>query len=133
MLESKAEMNEATQYAEILSKMIQEETISSIENHSSRKFDQFREILKKLFPALYSICTVYNFRNGIVLRWAGEGIKSPVLFMNHHDVVEASGKWKYEPFSGVIADNKLWGRGTLDDKGGLWAMLQAAEELVREE
>ena len=133
MLESEAKMNEATQYAEILSKMIQEETISSIENHSSRKFDQFRELLKKLFPALYSICTVYNFRDGIVLRWAGEGIKSPVLFMNHHDVVEASGKWKYEPFSGVIAENKLWGRGTLDDKGGLWTMLQAAEELVREE
>lgn len=69
-------MNEATQYAEILSKMIQEETISSIENHSSRKFDQFRELLKKLFPALYSICTVYNFRDGSVLRWAGEGMSA---------------------------------------------------------
>ena len=52
--------------------------------------------------------------------------------MNHHDVVEAGGKWKYSPFSGEIAEGKLWGRGTLDDEGGLWAMLQAAEELIRE-
>ena len=132
MLESKAEMNEAIQYAEILSKMIQKETVSSIENHNDRKFDCFRDLLKELFPVLFNNCTIYNFRNGIVLRWAGGGTKLPVLFMNHHDVVEAGGKWKYEPFSGAVAENRLWGRGTLDDKGGLWAMLQAAEELVRE-
>lgn len=52
--------------------------------------------------------------------------------MNHHDVVEATGEWKYGPFSGVCAEGKLWGRGTLDDKGGLWAMLQAGDELAEE-
>ena len=60
MLESEANMNEATQYAEILSKMIQEETISSIENHSSRKFDQFRELLKSFFLhyTVFALCTI---------------------------------------------------------------------------
>ena len=54
------------------------------------------------------------------------------MLMNHHDVVEAPGNWTYPPFSGTISDGKLWGRGTLDTKCGLWAMLQAAEELVQD-
>ena len=68
-----------------------------------------------------------------MLRWQGSNAKDkpPVMFMNHHDVVEADGiDWLYPPFSGTIADGKVWGRGTLDTKGGLWAMLQAAEELI---
>ena len=57
----------------------------------------------------------------------------PVLFMNHHDVVPADPDgWKYPPFSGELAEGKIWGRGTLDDKGGLYAMFQAAEELAAE-
>ena len=52
--------------------------------------------------------------------------------MNHHDVVEASGEWTHPAFSGAIADGKVWGRGTLDTKGGLAMMFQAAEELIKE-
>ena len=52
--------------------------------------------------------------------------------MNHHDVVEAGGNWKTDPFSGAVKEGRIWGRGTLDDKGGLWAMLQAAEEMIEE-
>jgi len=52
--------------------------------------------------------------------------------MNHQDVVEATGEWTHPPFSGEVFDGKLWGRGTLDDKGGLYSMLQAAEELIEE-
>ena len=55
---------------------------------------------------------------------------SPIMLMHHHDVVEAPGNWQHPPFSGEIADGKVWGRGTLDTKGGLFAMLQAAEELI---
>ncbi|MBQ9116927.1 MAG: M20/M25/M40 family metallo-hydrolase, partial [Clostridia bacterium] len=56
----------------------------------------------------------------------------PVLLMNHHDVVEATGEWKYPPFSGEITEGKIWGRGAIDTKGGLFAMLQATEELILE-
>lgn len=35
----------------------------------------------------------------------------------HCDVVPVSGEWKYPPFSGEIDDNKMYGRGTSDDKG----------------
>ncbi len=69
----------------------------------------------------------------LLLKWKGtdENLK-PVMLMNHHDVVEASGAWTHPAFSGAIADGKVWGRGTLDTKGGLAMMLQAAEELIAE-
>lgn len=35
----------------------------------------------------------------------------------HLDVVPISGEWKFPPFSATINDNKMYGRGTSDDKG----------------
>ena len=52
--------------------------------------------------------------------------------MNHHDVVDVAEGWSHPAFSGEVYDGKLWGRGTLDTKGGLWGMLQAADELAEE-
>jgi len=48
------------------------------------------------------------------------------------DVVEASGKWQHEPFSGDIADGKIWGRGTGDTKCSVMAFYQAVEELLEQ-
>ena len=127
------EMDARTQkYAEALGRMIRVETISAGEDDPA-KFQRFQELLKELFPHVFSEAEVENFDGNLLLRWKGldeEG--EPVLFMNHQDVVEATGEWEHDPFSGEIADGRIWGRGTLDDKGGLWAMLQAAEELMAE-
>lgn len=35
----------------------------------------------------------------------------------HADVVPVSNTWKHPPFGGVIEDEKMYGRGTSDDKG----------------
>ena len=45
------------------------------------------------------------------------------------DPVSAS-KWLQPPFGGVIADGFIWGRGTLDDKGAMMALHEAAETLL---
>ena len=53
------------------------------------------------------------------------------LILNGHlDVVPATGEWKYPPYDGVIVDNRLYGRGSADMKGGVAAMLAAAEGLA---
>ena len=120
-------------YCETLSRMIRKETVSRYEETDHSKFEEFRDMLEELFPKLFEVCEKHRFQNGIALLWKGDDPgREPVLFMNHHDVVEATGEWKYAPFSGICAEGKLWGRGTLDDKGGLWAMLQAGEELAEE-
>ncbi len=127
-------MDERTErYAAALARMIRLETVSSRENSDAVDSPAFRSLLADLFPHLFCVCRCVPFSGGFVLHWKGTGgNRQPVLFMNHHDVVEADGSWTHPPFSGEIADGKLWGRGTLDDKGGLWAMLQAADELAAE-
>ena len=117
-------------YAQRLSALIQAETISAEHQQDKTKFYEFQHLLRQMFPALFSICDHEDFNGSFLLRWKGVSQDNPILLMNHHDVVEATGTWKYPPFSGTIAEGKLWGRGTLDTKGGLWAMLQAAEELA---
>ena len=120
-------------YAATLAEMIRHETVSRAAETEPGKFKEFRSLLKELFPALFGLCGMIEFENGFVLRWKGrDENKAPVLFMNHHDVVEAGGNWKTDPFSGAVKEGRIWGRGTLDDKGGLWAMLQAAEEMIEE-
>lgn len=120
--------NEA--YAERLSRLIQAETISTFNQTDRTKFYRFHDLLREMFPHLFAVCTFEDFDGSFLMRWQGRGKGEPIMLMNHHDVVDASGEWKYPPFSGAIAEGKVWGRGTLDTKGGLWAMLQAADELA---
>ena len=117
-------------YASRLSRLIQAETISGKHQSDRSKFYRFHDLLRELFPALFQVCDFEDYDGSFLLRWRGKSDLEPIMLMNHHDVVEATGGWKYPPFSGTIAEGKLWGRGTLDTKSGLWAMLQAAEELT---
>lgn len=60
----------------------------------------------------------------------GEGEEFAVLA--HLDVVPAGNGWKYPPFGGVIEDGKLYGRGTMDDKGPAVVCLYALYALKEE-
>lgn len=125
--------NRSMQYAEILSKLIQIETISSRENRDITKFLGFQKVLRETFPNFFATVECEEFGGSLLLKWKGtDSSLKPIMLMNHHDVVEASGEWTHPAFSGAIADGKVWGRGTLDTKGGLVMMLQAAEELIKE-
>ncbi|RKH32973.1 M20 family peptidase [Corallococcus sicarius] len=57
---------------------------------------------------------------------------SPVLLLGHLDVVpvEAEATWSHPPFGGVVADGYIHGRGALDDKGSVLAILEAVEGLL---
>ena len=124
--------NRTNTYAQQLSRLIQAETISYDRQTDISKFYHFQNLLRESFPHIFKICEFEDFHGSFLMRWKGESSEKPILLMNHQDVVEAPGGWKYPPFSGTIADRKLWGRGALDTKGGLWAMLQAANELAAE-
>eukprot|EP01027_Heterolobosea_sp_BB2_P017373 GEZU01024619.1.p1 GENE.GEZU01024619.1~~GEZU01024619.1.p1 ORF type:complete len:413 (-),score=106.37 GEZU01024619.1:55-1293(-) len=71
-------------------------------------------------------------RNALLYKWAGsnEDLKA-VLVASHFDVVPAPHVgWTHPPFSGKIADGFIWGRGTLDDKLGVVAAMEAVEKLL---
>jgi acetylornithine deacetylase/succinyl-diaminopimelate desuccinylase-like protein len=43
--------------------------------------------------------------------------QEPLVLLSHLDVVFANEEnWTYPPFSGILHDGKIWGRGTLDTK-----------------
>jgi putative selenium metabolism hydrolase len=56
------------------------------------------------------------------------GATAPSLMFNGHmDHVDPgdSGSWPYPPYSGALVDGELWGRGTVDMKAALAAMIYA--------
>jgi succinyl-diaminopimelate desuccinylase len=66
--------------------------------------------------------------------WARRGTHSPVFcFAGHTDVVPAGNEttWSSPPFSPVVADGRLFGRGSADMKGALAAMVTAVAEFLK--
>lgn len=118
------------QYADRLAQMIRIPTVSVKGQEDRSVFYQFHHLLRSLFPGLFRACEFEDLNGSFLLRWKGISQDAPILLMSHHDVVEAGGSWTYPPFAGRITEDKLWGRGALDTKGSLFAMLQAAEELI---
>lgn len=121
----------AKAYGERLAKMIRKETISSRFDPNRTKFYEFHEILKELFPNVHKTCEKHVFNGSLLFKWSGKGSHEPILFMSHHDVVEATGTWEHDAFSGDIdEDGCVWGRGTVDTKASLFCELTAVEELI---
>ena len=59
--------------------------------------------------------------------------KKTILFYNHYDVqpVEPFDLWDDDPFSGKIKGNKIFGRGSSDDKGELITRIKAVEAYLK--
>jgi len=117
-------------YAEKLSRMVQAETISDRADPQIEKFRAFHGLLKELFPLVFETCEEIELDGNLMLKWKGKTDQQPILLLSHMDVVEATGQWKYPPFSGQIAEGYVWGRGSADTKCSLMAFLQAAQEMM---
>lgn len=82
---------------------------------------------------------------GLVFRWPGKNpALPPILLCSHYDVVPVLNYdpsapdaplpgWDYPPFSGAVADGRIYGRGTLDMKGMLFSILEATDSLLAED
>ena len=72
----------------------------------------------------------------LLFLWNGRGECAPLLLAAHQDVVPVEpgteSGWTHPPFAGVIADGYVWGRGAIDDKASLLAILEAVEHLLGE-
>ena len=65
--------------------------------------------------------------------WAVRGDSGPVFaFAGHTDVVPAGDEslWKTDPFTPIIKDGMLYGRGAADMKGSLASMVVATEKFI---
>jgi acetylornithine deacetylase len=74
----------------------------------------------------------YKDRPNVVGRLKGSGGGRSLILNGHIDVitVEPKEKWSVDPFGAQIIDNKMYGRGATDMKGGLVAAMEAVRCLI---
>lgn len=119
---------------DVLSQAIQYRTVSTDTSHPD--FGRFLTFLETTYPAVHAATERVMIAGQTPLyKWAGSDTsRKPILFAAHYDVVPALqdslDQWEQPPFSGAVADGFVWGRGTLDNKGALIAMMEAAEKLA---
>ena len=122
----------AERYAGKLSRMVRCETVSVPETDQREKFLAFHRELETLFPLVHSRLEKTEIDGNLLFCWKGKSGDKPLVLMSHQDVVPAEGEWSRPPFSGEIAEGKVWGRGASDTKCSVMAFFQAAEELLEE-
>ncbi len=123
---------ESSELAEKLSQMIQFDTTSHPQVSEAEKFREFHKVLEKLFPLVFEKLEKTEIDGNLLFYWKGKSHDKPILLMSHQDVVPAEGEWKYPPFSGEIAEGKVWGRGASDTKCSVMAFFEATERLLNE-
>jgi carboxypeptidase PM20D1 len=100
-------------------------------------FLQFHAYLEKNFPLAHQVMERVPIEEySLLYRWKGKNPeKKPILFMAHMDVVPVQSgtekEWKFPPFAGKIEEGFIWGRGTLDMKASLVAMMESIENLQK--
>ena len=120
------------EYAEKLSRMVAYETVSHPDDPELEKFRGFHKLLAELYPTVHEKLEKTGIDGNLLFFWEGKNHDRPLVLMSHQDVVPAEGTWEHAPFSGDIADGKVWGRGASDTKCSVMGFFQACEELLRE-
>lgn len=118
-------------YTEKLSAMIRQETVSVPGEDQREKFLAFHRLLEELFPLVHEKLEKTEIDGNLLFFWKGKSSGRPLVLMSHQDVVPAEGEWIKPPFSGIVEDGKVWGRGASDTKCSLMGFFQAAEELLQ--
>jgi acetylornithine deacetylase len=74
----------------------------------------------------------FKGRPQLIARLPGRGRGRSLVFNGHIDVVSAEPReaWTSDPFTPEVRDGNLYGRGACDMKGGIAAMVIAAETLA---
>lgn len=97
-------------------------------NRENPEFIKQKAYLEKLANKLG-----LNFRDvgGYVQEiWIGDG-KESFGIMSHSDVQPVDEKeWSHDPWSGAIINGKIWGRGSVDDKGPIVAVMYGMRALL---
>jgi carboxypeptidase PM20D1 len=106
------------------------------ENVEAQAFLGLHEYLRTSFPLVHQTLkreTVADY--SLLYTWPGRNPgQAPILLLSHMDVVPVEpgteAKWIHGAFSGDITDGFIWGRGTLDDKVSVMAVLEGVEMLL---
>lgn len=122
-------------------------------------FDTIKEYIKASYPLVYQNTEFVEVNTyGLVFRLKGSNSSlDPILFLSHTDVVppgdaevkdksenvfrpndkplapisQVSEEWDFGPFSGAVANGRIYGRGAIDMKGMLFSLLESMNNLIK--
>ncbi|XP_037352774.1 N-fatty-acyl-amino acid synthase/hydrolase PM20D1 [Talpa occidentalis] len=105
------------------------------EEFNTTALAEFGEFIYKAFPTLFKTSFIQHevvgeYSHLFTVQGSDPSLQ-PYLLTAHIDVVPAPAEgWEVPPFSGLERDGFIHGRGTLDNKNSVMAILQALELLV---
>lgn len=108
--------------------------IPSVYSENSKPTSPFGDNIKNALNFMLSLATELGFRTKNIDGYCGyiefgEG-EELLGIIGHLDVVPADDNWTYNPFKATIADNKIYGRGAIDDKGPVISALYAMKAVM---
>ena len=108
--------------------------IPSVYSESKNPLMPFGENANKALEYMLNLGKSLGFRTKNIDGYCGyiefgEG-EEMLGIIGHLDVVPSGDNWTYPPFSATIFDNKIYGRGAIDDKGPVIASLYAMKYVL---
>ncbi len=122
-----------------MAKAISIRTISfeSESDFDSIQFRLFNQFLEESYPLVHERLEHKVFNEfSHLFKWIGSDPSlKPIVLMGHHDVVPIASlrKWTVHPFTEGVKNDTIYGRGSMDDKGAVIGILEATEQLLRED
>ena len=100
------------------------------------EFNAFIKWASVTYPEFHSQMQQEQLEYTLLYKWQGSDPSlAPILLTGHYDVVPVipgtEEIWEQDPFAGAISNNRIWGRGALDDKSGVIGMYEAATYLIK--
>lgn len=124
--------------AQHLSEAVRIRTISHQDRNENDRaeFERFLDWLQATYPAAHTAMSRELVADLTpVFTWAGtDPTLPPIVLLAHYDVVPVTpgteDDWRHPPFEGVIAEDAVWGRGSIDNKGSLISTFEAVDALA---
>ena len=100
------------------------------------EFEKLQALMRASYPAVMAAGSFERIGHAVLITLPGSDPSLlPSLYMSHQDVVPVvrgtEENWTHGAFSGDIAEDSVWGRGTLDIKQMVFGILEAAETLLQ--
>ena len=125
-IKSKIKEEEITNLAQELIKIPSDETAGE------KEVCEYLESYLKSLGMKVRLQEVLPNRPNIIAEVIGDEVGKSIMFNGHIDTVPVGDikKWSMDPYSAIIKDNKLFGRGSTDMKGAIASMIIAMKFIM---
>lgn len=140
----KEELSEETvdtdRYCQNLSDAIKIKTISNYDRElvDWDEFHRFHKFLEERYPLIHKTLTKTEIADAsLIFKWEGEDPSlDGIALLAHQDVVPIAegtiSDWTHDPFEGFNDGEFIWGRGAMDMKNHLIAVMESVEQLIKD-